>query len=1088
MKIMRLAALGAVWFILIGRLGCSQSTQGIITGKVYDIRSGRGIENAAVNCRRIETEEPHSAISDANGNFVLTLLSPGAYHCEARSKGASSDSDYQPRESYGLALPVAGRLDLDFPLRPASDVYEQGLLADGFSGDPGVIVYVFAADVRTTRAAPLKVSQAQTSALEATVSQVFDPSQIQDLPLAGRDVYTLLLTQPGVASDAGTARSLGLSADGQRPSASNFLLDGLENNNSLVTGPLTVLNPEAIQEYRVSTSVYSAEYGRTAGYYANAITRAGTNAWRGIGYFHVKNDVLNANDFQRNATLLPRTPLKEINPGFALGGPILKSKLFVSGSWDYSRFRSFSDPVTVSLPTSAFHPNEGSIAQKLLQLYPPPRIVSTEPSADVSLAPTSSLNHDLGLARLDYTSGSGKHKLMARVASDREGRPDFIWTPYPQFVMPLSENSLSTAATWTFASASGISQELRAGWNSGETRFDRPNPEVPTLASSDGTILPGSPAQYSFLNRARDFELVENVALFKGVHLPKFGGGVLLHHVGGYLTLARDRIYQFDNLDAFGADQPDMVQFAMPRADSATVSTSNIPVPDYNRTYKQSEIYLFAQDSYRVNSRFVVNYGVRYENFGVPHNTSATQDARLILGDASDFVGRLLGAHIDYPQGRNLPLYDSDNWDWAGRAGFSWSPWSNARTVLRGGYGIFYDRPFDNEWENLRNNSVALAYAYYPSQQVVDYLPSAAGIAPGIPAPPQVVTSFSRLLFYQPRIRSPYTENYFVTLQEQLTEAMTLSVGGFGALGRRLITTDVLNRRYFPDAPGPLDFYRADLPAIYYRANQGASSSHGLTVAAHWKASRGQFHIAWTWSHSIDNQSEPLAGDYYNLDYAGIIPAQSVQAAAFSRQFDSSADRGNSDFDQRQNLVFFSIFDLPPLFASSKPAALFRNWKVSQLAAVRSGLPFTVLADAPNDFLIDNNRANIVDPQNVSTDETRNGGRLLLNAAAFAPPDFHQLGGSGRNAFRAPGFYNVDLSLSRSIAVRALGEAGRAVLRADVFNVLNHANLGTPDPVLSSPTFGLATYGRQGVASGFPAAIPFQEAARQIQLMLRVEF
>jgi hypothetical protein len=259
-------------------------------------------------------------------------------------------------------------------------------------------------------------------------------------------------------------------------------------------------------------------------------------------------------------------------------------------------------------------------------------------------------------------------------------------------------------------------------------------------------------------------------------------------------------------------------------------------------------------------------------------------------------------------------------------------------------------------------------------------------------------------------------------------------------------------------------------------------------VAAHWKTSRVQFHIAWTWSHSIDNQSEPLSGDYYNLDFIGITPAPTLQGAGFARQFDSRADRGNSDFDQRHNLVSFSIWDIPPLFRRSKPAMLFRNWKISHLAAVRSGLPFTVLAHTPGDLLIFNNRANIVDPSSVSADQAEPGGRRLLNASAFRPPAAHQLGASGRNAFRSPGFYNVDFSLSRSVPLRALGEAGRVVLRADVFNILNHANLGTPDPVLADSGFGVATYGRQGVATGFPAAIPFQETARQIQLMLRIEF
>src|SRR5207248_8402884 len=140
--------------------------------------------------------------------------------------------------------------------------------------------------------------------------------------------------------DTTTARSLGLSSNGQRPSASNFLLDGLETNNYLVTGPLSPVAAEAIQEYRVSTNNFSAEYGRTSGYIANAVTRAGTNQWHGIAYLDLKNDVLNANDFQANRLGQRRTPVREIEPGFRVGGPIRRDVWFVSVSYDFLRSHS----------------------------------------------------------------------------------------------------------------------------------------------------------------------------------------------------------------------------------------------------------------------------------------------------------------------------------------------------------------------------------------------------------------------------------------------------------------------------------------------------------------------------------------------------------------------------------------------------------------------------------------------------------------------------------------------------------------------------------------------------------------------------
>ena len=155
------------------------------------------------------------------------------------------------------------------------------------------------------------------------MSEVIDSGEIENLPLQGRDVYTLLVTQPGVTSDSATGRGLGISVDGQRPSSSNFLLDGLSNNNYLITGPLVTVAPEAIQEYRISTNNFSAEYGRTSGFLANAITRSGAEQFHGVAYFYLKNEALDANAFQQNLIGAPRPIDKELQPGFVVGGPIL---------------------------------------------------------------------------------------------------------------------------------------------------------------------------------------------------------------------------------------------------------------------------------------------------------------------------------------------------------------------------------------------------------------------------------------------------------------------------------------------------------------------------------------------------------------------------------------------------------------------------------------------------------------------------------------------------------------------------------------------------------------------------------------------
>jgi hypothetical protein len=208
----------------------------------------------------------------------------------------------------------------------------------------------------------------------------------------------------------------------------------------------------------------------------------------------------------------------------------------------------------------------------------------------------------------------------------------------------------------------------------------------------------------------------------------------------------------------------------------------------------------------------------------------------------------------------------------------------------------------------------------------------------------------------------------------------------------------------------------------------------------------------------------------------------------FSRQFDSSADRGNSDFDQRQNLVFYSIWDLPtPLHLRR----LFGGWKIAQMAAFRSGFPFSVYAptsvpDAGGEIL--NNRADITGSGLLPSPVPVPGGLQIVDTASFSVPLNGELGSSGRNAFRGPGFYNLDASISRSFALSQLGESARLAVRADFFNALNHANLGQPDSLMTSPTFGTALYGRIGTDPGFPALMPFVETARQVQIMIHLTF
>ena len=232
-------------------------------------QSGHG--SASQLSAKPATNARGQAETTSAGYYTLPLLSPGLYTVRITA------DQYQSQEVHELELPVAGRIDLNSRLRPLNDIWEQGRYRSVFFPETEAVLTFYGPDVDTSRIGSFAANAGSRGTLEATVSRAIDPVELRALPFAGRDVYTMLVTQAGVTADTTTARGLGLSINGQRPSASNFMLDGLENNNYLVTGPLSALAPEAVQEYRVSFSSFSSEYGRTSGYLANAVTRSGGN-------------------------------------------------------------------------------------------------------------------------------------------------------------------------------------------------------------------------------------------------------------------------------------------------------------------------------------------------------------------------------------------------------------------------------------------------------------------------------------------------------------------------------------------------------------------------------------------------------------------------------------------------------------------------------------------------------------------------------------------------------------------------------------------------------------------------------------------
>ena len=1067
--------------IVLSSSGYGQTTQGLIAGAVVSVQNGRPLPGATIQYTQLETNTSGVRSVSNSGWFALPLLPPGTYRLRVEAE------DYQAQELYALELPVAGTLEIVFRLRPLKDVWEQRARHNVFLPGNSVLV-LFGPDVEISHTATVEHNPARSGLLESTISQIVDPVLIRELPLAGRDVYTMLAAQPGVTSDSATSRGLGLSVNGQQPSSTNFLLDGLENNNYLLSGPLTPVAPEAVQEYRISTNNFSAEYGRTAGVVANAVTRAGGSQWHGTGYAYLKNDALNSNEFQRNRVGARRNPVREFQPGFFVGGPLKGKVLFGSAAVERLRFRSREENQIIRLPSAGLlrQLRPESIAAAMFRDYPPPAAEAAQPCipsegltgclADVEMTPPASLNRTLALGRLDQLFSGGASRLMFRTIIARTTRPDFAWSPYPDFVSPLNQSVSGLAFGWIDGTRAGRTSEVRVGWNTNELRFDRAKESMPGLAGPSGMWLPGSPLYYSYRNKTRNFEAVANLMRTADRHIFKMGGGLLDRRIEGYQTVGREGYYGFDSAAGVVADQPVLFNVAVLRQGPPD------KVPDYDREYRYRQWFGYFQGTYRAAPRLSLNYGVRYENYGAPVNAGQVKDSLIELR-AGDLPAALaVAGGFQTPQAGIQRLYSPDNNNWAARAGFAYRADDDGRFLIRGAYGVFYDRPFDNLWQTLRHNFVESAVKLL-GEQTWNYLQPPRAV-PGALNEAFRSEIFERSTVFQPDLRTPYVHSYFLGTRHQVRQNLTIELAVPGAFGRKLMATDLVNR----------GFSRAnlELPDLSYRSNLGTSNYTAATAVVRYRGRRRHWQAAYTWSHTIDNQSDALAGEYGDLFFAGSGSAsRPLSRAAFARQYDSRADRGNSNFDQRHNLVLFAVVELPSPARGTRGAPLLRGWSVSGLAAVRSGFPLTVLTPyfpvpgAPN---VENNRASVVDPAAVYATRTpANGGRRVLNSEAFRGSP-RELGNSGRNALQSPGFWNVDFSLNRSFSLRWPGEAMRLSFRADAFNLLNHPNLGTPNPSLGDRSFGVALYGRRGYDTGFPSVAPFRETSRQVQLMLRVEF
>jgi len=1077
----------------------AQSAQAVVEGRITNQTTGQPIRQALVIARNLQTNTQSYRYTNEYGLYYFPALPPAAYALRADALG------FQPEERSRVELSVASHTELNFALQlsPPGAASPRGLVPAPQNVNPqNILLIMYGSDAAIPRALLITLPTPPTETLASSVSSLIEERKISELPLSGRDVYTLLVLQPGVTSDNATVRGLGFSVNGQRVSSSNYLLDGVDNNDLLITGPATLVSADAIQEYRMTTNNFTAEVGRSSGFVANAITRSGTNALHGILYEFLNHDRLNANSFAHNWQGVRRPPFRQNQYGASVGGPLRRDRLFFFGNFEQARTSGESQPFEVVVPTPALVSllPQGSQAKRLLSQFPPPR---GEPLPDTSffalkrfVLPAVQRN-TFGLWRSDYSSLSSSHRISVRYAVAHQTTDNFFFSVYDGLNAPLEVKSQSVAVNYTSELAAG-SNELKFGAVRSSTGARRAHPELPGILfppSFSALALPGMESNFDYFTRGSLFHLAETHSRLAGKHAIKVGTEWRVGFTDSFYSVFRNGQYTFDTLDnfLFPPERPSVLVIPLNRETGLPGSED-----DYWRYYRQVEWAAFLQDNIKLTPRLALNLGVRYEHFGVPAPRRTTQDSNFIFGNGQTVEERIATGRLE-----TGPLYHSDRNNFAPRFGFAVDLAGNGRSVLRGGFGILFDRIFNNIWLDVRNNNLPVQCLQLsaaqprcnipPTEARFDFaIPASQGVNP---LRPGLVENNSTVALDR-RLRTPYSQTWFLGFQQELTPNLVLEVNQVGSLGRKLVARDMMNRGgslQRDPLRNPYGRFNPEHGEIGYQGNQGHSDHLALQMSLNRRWSYGvQFQVSYTYSRTKDVQSDPFVGPGSAGDPTSRLASSSLGIVpGFVRQFDPGASYGKSDFDQTHNLVLNFIAQAPR-FPGWR--GLLGSWQAAGLVGIRSGFPFSVISlpvRHPAERRI-STRAEFIGnrlSEAFLAGQTKvPGGVLVLDQTKFRAPAEGQIGNISRNAFRGPGFWNVDFALSRGFPLRRLGEQGQLQIRLEIFNLFNHANLNNPDPLIQSPFFGEAVFGRAGFGSGLPSVSPLDERPRRIQVAVKVYF
>jgi Carboxypeptidase regulatory-like domain/TonB dependent receptor len=1030
----------------------AQSTNASLTGRVTD-PSKAGVPEARITAINTGTNFQYDTASNSSGEYFLANLPPGSYRIEVEKSG------FKKLVRPDVTLHVQDALAIDFEL-PIGSAVET------------VVVQAGTPLVNTS---------------DATVSTVVDQNFVENIPLNGRSFQTLILLTPGVVVTATAFDDQGqFSVNGQRADANYFTVDGVSANFG-VTGyfPLvqaaggalpalsasggtnSLVAVEAMQEFRVQTSSFAPEFGRTPGGQISVVTRSGTNQLHGTAFEYFRNDVLDANDWFSNRDHLPKPEERQNDFGGVFGGPLVKDRTFFFFSYEGLRLRQPATQETV-VPDLASRQAAPASMQPYLNAYSIPN----GPAAGSGLAQfngsySNPSSLDAYSIRIDHAINS-RLSLFGRYNYS----PSNTDVRNPFGVLSSTQSLDSSVQTFTvgltYAITPPLSNELRANYSNDRVgslfHLDNFGGAVPIpdsmlfpsgISSNNGLfefLLLGAgefAKGKSGVDEQRQVNLIDNLTWTLGSHSLKFGAD-----------------YRWQSPFSSPADYAQFAEFngvtANPGGALSGAGVFALVLARQSDALLTRNYSFYGQDTWRVSSRLTLTYGLRWDiNPPLKGKNSANQP--FTVTNLNDPANIALAP-------RGTSLYDTTYGNFAPRVGLAYQIRQNASwaTVLRGGFGIFYD---------LGYGSLGGSSSYFPFL-AVNFITSstcpsgATGVCFPLSAqnaaPPAFRTTppVNNLVVADPKLRLPRTYEWNLAAEQSLGSSQSLSFTYIGAYGRDLLrVTNIYN-------PNP-NFFQINLTD-----NTASSYYHALQVKFQRRLSRGLQGLAsYSFAHSIDNASTDAFANYLNTPTGGAYTA---------------SDRGNSDFDIRHSFTAGVTYDLPSPKWNTFAHATLGGWSVDTFLLARTAPPVNIVGSpyfGPGGTAL-YPRPNLVPGQPLEIFSSQYPGGKIFNKAAFVAPPPGTQGNFGRNVLRGFGATQADVALQRQFH---LNEKVNLRFRSEFFNIFNHPNFGPPNNSLTSPLFGhstqtLATSLGSGGANGGFSPLYQIGGPRSIQLALKLAF